>query len=1127
MRSAAKPHENFELGKMKFKLPIRTEENKMKRALMFPCLVTLLIALCAVAGFGQETTGSLEGNVKDAAGGLVPNVTVTVTSAADSSTGTTTTGVSTGFRRTVTTNGEGFFRLLQVPPGTYRVVSAATAGFGEARYENVTVAIGQMTQLAITVNPGTEVNTVDVTVSDAPPVDTSSSAIQTSISAQEIELLPKGTGFTSLLKTVPGTRPESRTGGFSVDGASGGENVFVIDGQEVTNYRTGTLDETFNIPTQLVQEVQVKSSGFNAEFGGATGGVISVVTRGGNNDLHGEFGLQFETPKFNGNPRPILGGAASSNYFTQTPEYFDPPKARGTNFFPTSNLGGPIVKDRLWFFGSYSPQIFETDVETKYFTNSPAATRTLLTSERYRRKTTYEYAFGRLDASPINNLRLTGTFLWNPVIREGSLPSASFSNVSTSAFILNNPGSSTTPLGVSIINFGPGIGVLSEPEYRPKQGGRQTSNVVTFAGVYTPTNNLVIDGRYSRGFLNEKLTNYFVPQVVQIAGCTYGPSVPASTFPCSTSPSSTITVKDVSVRETYEFSGTFIFNGGGRHEMKGGYQRYTIFNDVQSGNNALGVLRFFIGPTNLINSQAGVTPTQGAIGSARFDRTGTRGSGSNLSQGIYIQDKWQPFGRLTLNLGVRFEKEDLPTFNGIPSGADFDWTEKIAPRLGFAYDIFGDGKTKLFASYGQFYDRVKFALPRGLFGGDISLQDFFEIFPGENASMFNIGNVVGSFTGTSNCPTTGFLAPDGLSRCQRNLRTNSNEPGANIFSGFGAVDPDLRPFRQTELTVGLERQLSKDYVLRGRYTYKNVDEAVEDAGVVNAAGSEAYVIGNPGRGLHLEVMQELGYDKIIRPKRRYDGFEVVLEKRLSSNWYFNANYTFSRLHGNYTGLTSSDEAHLVEGRLAPGVSRAFDLPFIGFTAEGEPDNGPLPTDRPHVFNIYGAYIFDWMGSRSNSTEISAFQTVTSGTPQTTSIYGQSNVTPQIFYHRNDLGRTPVFSQTDMNVTHRYRFGRDNRFTMAIDVNVTNLLNQDTVTGVYPTMNTNTNRPNADLMFGGNTTPLNPLRFQLYANAYTSGTLLQPILNHIAANASQQDARYGLPQLFQGPRSVRFGFRLLF
>ena len=129
-------------------------------------------------------------------------------------------------------------------------------------------------------------------------------------------------------------------------------------------------------------------------------------------------------------------------------------------------------------------------------------------------------------------------------------------------------------------------------------------------------------------------------------------------------------------------------------------------------------------------------------------------------------------------------------------------------------------------------------------------------------------------------------------------------------------------------------------------------------------------------------------------------------KRLSNDWYFNANYTYSRLYGNYSGLASSDEPHLVNGRLSPGVSRAFDLPFIGFTAKGEKDNGRLQTDRPHVFNIYGAYIFGWMGSRTNSTEISGFQTITSGQPQTTTIYGASTVTPQIFLGTRRSGSQP-------------------------------------------------------------------------------------------------------------------------
>jgi hypothetical protein len=1071
----------------------------MSKSFNFVSSILFMLVFLTATAFAQETTGSIEGTVKDQAGAAVPNVTVTITSSV---------GGTTGFRRSITTDGDGFFRVLQVPPGAYDVVSAPTSGFGESRYENVKVAIGQSSQLEITVSPGANVATVDVSVSDTAPIDTSNNAIQTSISAERIELLPKGVNFTSVLQTVPGVRQEAMSGGFSVDGSSGSENVFVIDGQEVTNFRTGTLNGNNAIPTQFVQEIQVKSSGFDAEFGGATGGVISVATKGGSSQFHGEFGMQFGLPRFNGIPRPNLlrFTSGSGANFVQSNEYVNPPKSGGLNVFPTANLSGPIIKNKVYFFGSYSPQILETETTTNFFTNAPAATRTRTATETFKLKRTFEYAFARIDATPFDNLRVSSTYTWNPIVDQGNVP---FGTMSFGG-------------AVPSINFGGSIGTLTGRALTDRQGGRQNSNNFTLQGVFTPTSNLVLSSRFSRGFLNEKLGNYFVPPGIRI-NCIFG-STPSNPIPgaCTQGflgPVNSETIRDVSIRNNYEVDGTYLISGfGGRHEFKAGYQRFKIFNDAARGYSTKGRIDFEYGVDIDDAGATGVIPTPGALGTGILVRVGTLGVASNLNQSFYLQDKYHPFRNLTLNLGVRFEKEDLPSFNGFAPPINFGFTDKIAPRLGFAYDVFGDGKTKVFASYGQFYDRLKFELPRGSFGGEIFYQDFFEILPGETYDQFTLAGIVGGFTGRSVCPSTGFITTGARSRCQQNLRVASNDPNTSIFEG-GKVDPDLKPFRQTEFTAGIERQLTRDYVFRSRYTFKNVDQAVEDAGIRNSEDSEAYIIGNPGSGLHLKTLQELGYSKAAKPQRRYDAVEFVLEKRLSNSYYFSANYTYSRLYGNYSGLASSDEG----GRTSPGVNRFFDLPYIGFTLAGEPDNGRLGTDRPHVFNVYGAYILDWIGSKSNSTEFSAFQTIMSGTPQTTRVYIISNITPTMFTGRGDLGRTPTFSQTDFNVTHRYRFGRDNRFTLAGDLNFLNLFDQKAVTGVFTALST------PQSVITGPTFGF-PDNGSGFTNALTSGSLLTQIntyLNGTPTVLNRKDSRYGLPNAYQNPRAVRFGFRLLF
>ena len=373
----------------------------------------ILIAVSVSVALAQETVGSIEITTKDASGAVVPGVVVTVTSGSQ----------TTGFKRSVTTDDSGFARIPQVPPGTYNLSAAPISGFAESK-QTASVVLGRAAQVVIEMAVSASA-TVDVAAGEN-VVDTGSSEISTSVSSAKIDSLPVAGNFTSLLKIVPGVRPEALAGGFSIDGATNSENTFVIDGQEVTNYRNGGLNSNNNVPFAMVSEFQVKSSGFNAEFGGATGGVINVVTKGGNNEWHGDFGMSFEPSKLQGDTRPALtsftSGSIANTTYVRTNEYITPPKSNYLTTLPSANLSGPIVKDKVWFFASYSPTMFSETRDSVYYTSAPAATRTVTGGERYTASSVNEYTFARIDASPWSKLRLTGTYLYNPFKQNGIIP---------------------------------------------------------------------------------------------------------------------------------------------------------------------------------------------------------------------------------------------------------------------------------------------------------------------------------------------------------------------------------------------------------------------------------------------------------------------------------------------------------------------------------------------------------------------------------------------------------------------------------------------------------------------------------------------------------------------------------
>jgi hypothetical protein len=332
----------------------------------------------------------------------------------------------------------------------------------------------------------------------------------------------------------------------------------------------------------------------------------------------------------------------------------------------------------------------------------------------------------------------------------------------------------------------------------------------------------------------------------------------------------------------------------------------------------------------------------------------------------------------------------------------------------------------------------------------------------------------------------------------------------------------------------------RNSVFSARYINRKLAHAIEDAGYISSNGSEVYIIGNPGEGLHAQLLTQFGYRKSLKPERKYNAFEFEYNTRYWNRVSFGANYTYSRLRGNYSGLASSDEA----GRLSPGVTRYFDLPWVGWTAAGTPDNGPLATDRPHVFKYNGTYSLDWWNSKTNSTDFTVFGFVESGIPITSfvDVFG----IPIPLTKRGDQGRTPKYSQTDLSITHRYKFGSDNKYGIAFDVNVFNLFNQNAVLNV----DNNIYNPSVYELSTCSVDTVN-CDYVAATNVLTAGGVLSQINNEVRPTTGPTDTggcdvywngapsaglvnnnfcknpSYKLPTAFQGQRTVRFGFRFFF
>jgi len=386
--------------------------------------------------------------------------------------------------------------------------------------------------------------------------------------------------------------------------------------------------------------------------------------------------------------------------------------------------------------------------------------------------------------------------------------------------------------------------------------------------------------------------------------------------------------------------------------------------------------------------------------------------------------------RLTLNLGLRTEREDVPSYVASVPGIHFSFQEKLAPRAGFAWDVKGDGKWKAYGSWGKFYDITKLDMPRASLGGDKSISYRFALDTYDWASI-GAGTCAGA---PQSCPA---VYP-GTFYEQYDSRPAANNTN-NIF-GKSLIDPDLKPMTSQEITLGLDHELTATTSVGFRWVRKWLNYTIEDLGWQIPRVGDVFIIGNPGFGMAEYTM---GPDVPPQPPatRDYDGVEFHVHKRLANRWYLNASYLWSRLYGNYSGLASSDEVTVgVGGRTSPNNNVVFDKIYASYDSTGskQPVMGPLATDRPHQFKTQVAYNFPF------GTTVAVNQFIASGTPITRFAYAVSGRT--YYKGRMSDGRTPTYSATDLNAQHEFTLPRNTR--LQLEVNVLNLLDQKAVVTVF-------------------------------------------------------------------------------
>jgi outer membrane receptor protein involved in Fe transport len=828
-------------------------------------LASVFALTLAAPIFGQQAaTATIEGIVTDPNKAAVSGAKVTVKN------------LDIGLTREITTDESGLYRFAALSPGTYQI-SAGGKGFAEHKYGAVTLTVGQKLNLDLTLQVNVDYT---VTVTDiAPILETTRTNVSASVGERAVRELPvNGRNFLDFATLTPGVVRDPRGGDLSFGGQKGTLNSIQIDGVDNNNLffgqslgRTGSGRAPYQFSQDAVQEFQVNTNSFSAEFGRAAGGAINVVTKSGSNEFHGvafdffrDRSLNANTLRFDAGLESFTGGRpalipngfrfdAASQSVVGSP---DKPPYHFHQF--GGNFGGPIKKDRLFFFFNYDGQ---RNTQPNIVNVLPAAVATnpesvagrnrlLPLANNYTRGFDQDVYLGKVDWQVNSGNRLN--FRYNR----------------------------QTFTGTNLENGG------------PTNAQEHSGDSLVTTDTFTVTLNTAVSTR----ILNEFRVQIARDREPGLANS----DAPEAVISNGGQTALTIGRNNFSPRETTEKKFQFIDNVtyiAGEHSLKGGVD----FNIERIKNFFPG----FFGAGYTYTSYENFTRNIVASYTQAFSGEGTSGATTtpNFNEyGFFLQDDWRAARGLTLNFGLRYDAQNMkqgPTRNPSPSlaaagidtsGINNDFNN-IAPRFGFAWNPTAADRLVIRGGYGLFYGRT----------------------PAIAIGTAHSNNGLNSISITLTNPT-GLVYPFRFSNIAEIQALGGQPPAANLF----VFEPDYQQPYTMQGNFGVEYGLTKDLSVgvkylsvQGRHLQRTRDiNLLPPVATPLAGGIVPTFLRYPGSTSPTRPIGRIGdlFGRISQfesnANSSYNALILEVNKRFAQNYQLLLSYTFSKVIDDAPDATS-------------------------------------------------------------------------------------------------------------------------------------------------------------------------------------------------------------------------------